>query len=134
MRYVPLLFIPFLLYNAFAFLIFVDSEADFRDAHMAMWGMPSGATFTLTVGTTIVLLALLLLAFEVVKAARIGSGSILDHLFATILMILFLLEFVLVPEAATGTFVILMAIAFIDLVVGFAVSLRTASRDVNLTT
>ena len=34
MRYVPLLVIPLLLYNAFAFLIFEDPAVDFRDAVM----------------------------------------------------------------------------------------------------
>ena len=68
---------------------------------------------------------------EVVKAARIGRGSIVDHVFATALFVAFLLEFVLVPQAATGTFLVLTAIALIDLVCGFAVSIRTASRDVS---
>ena len=31
MRYVPLLLFPFILYNAFAFLIFADSQTDFRE-------------------------------------------------------------------------------------------------------
>jgi hypothetical protein len=132
MRYVPLLAIPFLLYNAFAFFVFADYEIDFRDAAMFSLSMPSGATFTLTVGTSIVMLALALLAAEVVKAARVGSGSITDHVFATVVFVAFLLEFVLVRAAATGTFLVLTAIALIDLVCGFAVSIRTASRDVTV--
>lgn len=131
MRYVPLLVIPFLLYNAFAFFVFVDYAADFRDASVIGLHMTSGATFTLTVSACIILLALFLLAIEVVKAARIGRGSIIDHVLATVLFIAFLVEFLLVPQAATGTFVILMAIALVDLVCGFAVSIRTATRDVS---
>lgn len=132
MRYVPLLVVPFLLYNAFAFLIFGDYDADFREAYLLSVTMPSGATFTLTVATTIILLALVLLGVEVVKAARVGAGSIVDHALATILLIVFVVEFLLVRQAATGTFLVLTAIALVDLICGFAVSIRTASRDISL--
>ena len=134
MRYIPLLAIPFALYNAFAFLIFANSEVDFREAVMFTVPIVSGATFSLTVSATIILMALLLLGFEVVKAARIGAGSLVDHMLAIVLFIAFLLEFLLVWEAATNTFVILMAIALVDLICGFAVSLKTASRDVHFET
>ena len=134
MRYVPLLVVPFLLYNAFAFLIFENYAVDFREASMWSVTMPSGGTFTLTVAATIVLLAVLLLGIEVVKAARIGRGSIVDHVFATVLLLAFVVEFLLVPQAATDTFVILGVIALIDLLCGFAVSLRTATRDITLET
>jgi len=130
MRYLPLLLIPFLLYNAFAFLVFEDSAVDFREATMFSAPMVSGATFTLTVGATIILMALALLVVEVIKATRIGSASIVDHVLATALFVVMLIEFLLVPEAATSTFLVLMGIALVDLVCGFAVSLRAASRDV----
>ena len=134
MRYLPLLVVPFLLYNAFAFLIFADYATDFRDAFLWSVPLPSGATFTLTVSTTIVLLAVFLLGIEIVKAARIGAGSIVDHVFATVLLIAFVVEFLLVPQAATGTFLVLTVIALIDLICGFAVSIRSASRDITLET
>jgi hypothetical protein len=132
MRYVPLLLVPLVLYNVFAFFIFENVEADFREASLFSLSMVSGATFTLTVGTSIILLALVLLGAEVVKATRIGRGSIADHVLATALLIVMLLEFMLVPQAATGTFFVLLAIALVDLVCGFAVSIRTASRDISL--
>ena len=132
MRYVPLLVIPFLLYNAFAFLIFENPDADFRNAAMFSVGLVSGATFTLTVSAVLILMALLLLGVEVVKATRIGSASIVDHVLATVLFVVFLIEFLLVPEAATSTFLILMAIALVDLICGFAVSLKSATRDVSI--
>jgi len=132
MRYVPLLLFPFILYNAFAFLIFADYQADFREADLIGVTMPSGAPFVLTVSTSIILLALALLAVEVVKAARIGAGSIVDHVLATGLFVAALLEFLLVREAATGTFLVLTVIALLDLICGFAVSIRTAVRDISL--
>lgn len=132
MRYVPLLLFPFILYNAFAFLIFADYQVDFRDADLFSVTMPSGAPFVLTVATSIILLALALLSIEVVKAARIGAGSIVDHVLATALFVAALLEFLLIRQAATGTFLVLTVIALLDLICGFAVSIRTAIRDVSL--
>ncbi len=131
MRHVPLLVIPFLIYNAFAFLVFVDHEAGFQEARAVSFPLISGATFTLSLGAAIVLAALLFLAIEVVKAARIGRGSITDHVLATVLLVAFIVEFLIFPQAATETFVILMAIALVDLICGFAVSIRTATRDVS---
>jgi hypothetical protein len=134
MRYIPLLAIPFLLYNAFAFLIFAGHGGEFAAATMFRnVPMVSGATFSLSVGATIVLMALLLLAVEVVKATHIGANSVVDHVLATVLFVIFLVEFLLVPQAATDTFLVLMAIALVDLVCGFAVSLRSAARDVTFT-
>jgi hypothetical protein len=130
MRYIPLLLIPLLLYNAFAFFIFAEADVDFREAVMFNVPLVSGAVFSLTVGAVIILLALLLLGLEVIKATRISSGSVVDHILAIVLFVIFLLEFLLVPQAATSTFVVLMGIALVDLVCGFAVSLNTASRDV----
>lgn len=130
MRHLPLLVVPFLLYNVFAFLIFEDFEGEFREATLFTLPLVSGATFALTVSAAIILLALLLLGLEVVKATRVGSASIADHVMATVLFVLFLVEFLLVPQAATSTFFVLMAIALVDLVCGFAVSLRAATRDI----
>ena len=49
-----------------------------------------------------------------------------------LVFIAFLVEFLLVRGAATQTFFILMTIAFIDVVGGFAVSIRSAGRDVSI--
>jgi hypothetical protein len=132
MSYVPLLLVPFLLYNAFAFLIFENPQADFDRAAIFSVPMVSGATFTLTVGAIIIIMALALLVFEVLKATHVGSSTVADHVLATILFIAFLLEFLLVPAAATSTFLVLMTVALVDLICGFAVSLRSATRDVNI--
>ena len=132
MRNVPLLLVPFLLYNAFAFLIFTDYAAGFSGATIFTVPMASGTEFALTVSAAIIVMALVLLGFEVVKATRVGSNNVVDQVFATALFVVFLLEFLFVRQAATSTFLILMAIALVDLVCGFAVSLKAAHRDVTV--
>ena len=132
LQYVPLLAVPFLLYNAFAFLIFDDAQSRFAQEGIFSVGMVSGASFTLTVSAAIIIMALVLLVFEVLKATRVGTGVVADHVLATVLFVAFVLEFLLVRQAATSTFLILMAISLVDMVCGFAVSLRSATRDINV--
>jgi hypothetical protein len=132
MRYVPLLVVPLLLYDVFAFLIFANYEDDFREAVLLHLPIVSGASFALTVSAAIIILAILLFGVEVVKATRVGTASVIDHMLATLLFIAYLLEFLLLPQAATSTFLILTVVALVDLLCGFAVSLKSATRDITL--
>ena len=132
MTFVPFLIIPLILYNVFAFGLMGGDAASPWMAVLFKLDMMSGTTFELTLGATLTLVALLLLFFEVLKSTRIGTITIWDHMLSTFVFVAYLLEFVLVAEAATGLFFILTAIALIDLLAGFAVSLRTATRDVSV--
>jgi hypothetical protein len=130
MTFVPFLIIPLILYNVFAFGLMGGDATSPWSAVLFRFNMMSGTAFELTLGATLTLVALLLLFFEVLKSTRIGTITIWDHMLSTFVFVAYLLEFVLVAEAATGLFFILTAIALIDLLAGFAVSLRTATRDV----
>jgi len=94
--------------------------------------MLSGATWTLSFGDLLIVIALALLFVEILKATRPGSRALVDHMLSMVLFVVFLVEFLLVPGAATQVFFILMTISLIDVVAGFAVSIRTASRDVSI--
>ena len=132
MTFVPFLIIPLILYNVFAFGLMGGDAASPWMAVLFKLDMMSGTTFELTLGATLTLVALLLLFFEVLKSTRIGTITVWDHMLSTFVFVAYLLEFVLVAEAATSLFFILTAIALIDLLAGFAVSLRTATRDVSV--
>ena len=47
-------------------------------------------------------------------------------------LIAYLVEFLLVAQAATPTFFILMMITLVDVVAGYSVSIRNASRDLTI--
>jgi hypothetical protein len=130
MTFIPFLIVPLILYNVFAFGFMGGADADPWAAVLISFNMVSGAPFELRLGAMLILVALLLLFFEVLKSTRIGSITIWDHMLSTFVFVAYLLEFVLVPAAATDLFFVLTAIALIDLLAGFAVSLRTATRDV----
>jgi hypothetical protein len=77
-----------------------------------------------------VLLGIMLLYIEVLKATRISSKAIIDHVLSLILFVGMLVEFIVVQKAATMTFLILTALSFVDVIGGFTITIRTAQRDV----
>ena len=66
---------------------------------------------------------------EIVKATRTSAPTIVDHAMSLAVFIGYLVEFLTVAGAATSVFFILMAIALIDVVGGFTITIRGARRD-----
>ncbi|MFB2552938.1 hypothetical protein [Ensifer soli] len=129
---IPLLLVPFALYNlAMTGLLGAGGTAALDGEIMAL-SMLSGATWTMNLGDLLIVVALALLFVEILKATRTSSKTLMDHLLSMLLFIGFLVEFLLVPQAATQIFFILMLIAFIDVIAGFSISMRAAGRDVSI--
>jgi hypothetical protein len=124
----PLLLVPFAIYNIVAFLMpGLSWTAALSSVHMV-----SGAVWTMSAGDMLVALAVLMLFGEVMKATRIGIRTVVDHALSLILFLGMLVEFLLVKQAATATFFLLLVISFIDVLGGFAVTLRSAQRDLTV--
>lgn len=123
---VPLLIIPFAVYNIIAFLL---PGLDWAQplAHVEMM---SQAIWTLTLGDLVVAVAVFILFLEVVKSIQAARRSIVDHLLSLLLFLAMLAEFLLVKEAATATFFLLLVTAFVDVIGGFAFSLKAIRRKV----
>jgi len=121
----PLLLVPFAIYNIVVFLMpGVSWTGTVASIHMV-----SGADWTMTAGQVLVAFSILLLFGEMMKATRIGVRTVVDHGLSLVLFLGMLVEFLLVPQAATGNFFLLLVVSFVDLLGGFAVTLRTAQRD-----
>jgi hypothetical protein len=86
----------------------------------------------MSVGDILIALAILLLCGEVLKSTRIGIRTVVDHALSLILFLGMLVEFLLVKQAATATFFLLLVVSFIDVLSGFAVTLRSAQRDLTV--
>ena len=127
---IPLLIAPLLAYNAFAFGFLGDAIGDPWSAPIFTIEMISNARWTLTLGDVMIVSALVLLFVEILKATRSGVTSIVDHLLSTLLFIAYLIEFLLIRETATSVFFILMIISLIDVIAGYSITIRTATRDV----
>jgi hypothetical protein len=124
----PLLLIPFAIYNIIAFLMpGVSWTGTLTSVHMV-----SGGDWTMSAGDILVTLAILLLTGEVLKSTRIGIRTVVDHALSLVLFLVLLVEFLLVKQAATGTFFLLVVISFVDVLGGFAVTLRSAQRDLTV--
>jgi hypothetical protein len=117
---IPLLLIPFVLYNMIAFLTPGVSWAQ----EIARIPLLSEQQISLTVGDALVVLALLILFIEIFKTARLSRRGIVDHLLATLLFAVMLAEFLMIKEAATATFFLLVVTAFVDVLAGFAITRR----------
>jgi hypothetical protein len=111
---VPLLIVPFAIYNIFAFIIPGVS-----------WGTPfasvtlrSGAQWQIAPGDLLIAFSILILLVELVKLTRLGARSWVDHLLSLVLFAGMTAEFVMVQAVATPTFFLLLVIAFVDFVGG----------------
>ncbi len=128
---IPLLVIPFIIYNlGLAGVLGSGSANDPWAVELFSISMMSGGVFSMTLGIMLIVVALLLLFVEIIKSTRTSNASIFDHLLSTFVFVAFLVEFLLVRGAATSVFFTLMVITLIDVLAGFSVSLRAAGRDV----
>ena len=131
LAHIPLMIVPLAVYNLGLVGLFGDI-ADPWQAVVFSVGMLSGGTWAMSLADLLVLFTLLVLFVEILKATRTSNASVLDHLLSTLVFVAFLVEFLLVERASSSLFFILMTIALVDVLAGFAISLRGASRDVNL--
>ena len=122
----PLTLIPLILYDLFG--IWPGGNpwgSDFLQIPLV------GGTWWISWGDLMLILGLGMLFLETLKAARPANKAIANHLASTGVLILYIIEFLLLPIAATSTFFILLLIALFDVAAGFTISIRTASRDIS---
>ena len=122
----PLLVVPFAIYNMIAFI----TPGLSWTAQVATFRLVSGQDWTVTPEDILLAFSVLLLSVEVMKATRMGMRAIIDHILSMLLFIAMLVEFLLVRQAGTSTFFILMVISLVDVMAGFIVTARTAQRDI----
>src|ERR1044072_2761620 len=106
---VPLIAVVMVVYSALA----IDANFSAGSAFMD-WVLPSGAELFLTFGDIFVILGLVALFFEVIKSARLGPGTIVDHMLSTATFIVALIVFLLVQAFATPAFLMLTLMALVD--------------------
>jgi hypothetical protein len=130
---IPLLIVPFLLFNlGLAGLFGPGVDGDPWAMTILSVRMMSGGIFSMSLGNLMILIGLVFFFVEILKSTRTSSASILDHLLSTFVFVAFLVEFLMVRNAANPVFFTLMIISLIDVLAGFSVSIRAAGRDVNL--
>jgi hypothetical protein len=126
----PLLVISFAIYNIVAFIFALPP--DFWTSQAAAVPMASGQIWKLTWEDSLLAFSIFLLWVEIVKSTRLGSRAIMDHVLALLLFIAMLIEFLLVKSAATSTFFLLLIISLVDVLAGFIIGIRSATRQVEV--
>ena len=124
---IPLLIIPFAIYNMLAFLLGIDWSKQTGSIQMV-----SGAPWALSYGEIMIGASVIILFFELLKSTRLTTRTIIDHSLSTVLFIGMLIEFLLVQKCATGTFFLLLIISFVDVIGGFTIAIRSAQREVTV--
>ncbi|MFL6799084.1 MAG: hypothetical protein ACJ8F3_16925 [Xanthobacteraceae bacterium] len=123
----PLLLIPFALYNIIALLLNMPlSETVFTVPLAAERRLP------VTTADLLLILAMLLLYLEVLKAARLGAKSVMDHVLAFILFGAMAAELAVVPQVATATLLLLTVLAFLDFLIGISLAGRGKRQEIVL--
>jgi hypothetical protein len=121
---VPLLILSFAIYNIIAIL----TPGLALDKELWHFRLASEGEFGITGGDIIVAGSILILLMEMAKAAR-GRGLV-EHFLALLHFAGMVAEFLLVRQAASTTFAMLLVISFADVMGGIAVSRRAARRAV----
>ncbi|MCX7298731.1 MAG: hypothetical protein WCG00_03390 [Hyphomicrobiales bacterium] len=124
----PLLLVPFAIYNIIAFLMpGLSWTGALTTVHMM-----SGGEWSMSIGDVLIAFSIVVLFGEMMKATRIGIRTVVDHGLSLVLFLVMLVEFILVKQAATATFFLLLIIGIVDVMGGFAITLRSAQRDLTV--
>jgi hypothetical protein len=126
----PLLLVPFVIYNIVVFIFRLPDDIWTTSATTVH--MMSGQDWILTWEDILLAFSILLLWVEIVKSTRIGMRSVMDHLLAMALFVGMLVEFLLVRQAGTSTFFLLMTIALVDVLAGFIIGMRSGRRQIEI--
>lgn len=98
--------------------------------HLRLPNSVNGEEWHFTTGDLLLLMGFILMSVEIVKAAYVRGGALADQALATVLLIIFLVEFLLVPQAHTGLFFLFTLMSVFDVIVGAIIGIRTARRDI----
>lgn len=128
---IPWIGVAMILYDiaVFAFASAgVEGARSFMQGEIVTIPLMSGARWSLGVGEAIILLALIFLFIELMKATWRRGISISDQALSTLVLIICVVQFLMIEKAATSVFLVITVAAFIDVIAGFVVALRPPRR------
>ncbi|HXF53173.1 MAG TPA: hypothetical protein VNK52_03525 [Hyphomicrobiaceae bacterium] len=126
----PLLVIVFILYN----LLVVFGGAD-ANTFLAKEVVPiplMTTTLMLSWADLLILLTMVLLFVELMKATYTSTSSLLNHGLSTLVFVVCLIELLMVPQAATPVFFLVTVATLIEVVASYTIGIRVARRDLSL--
>ncbi len=131
LRAIPLIAVAFILYNVIA-LTGIDLNKAIFSLPMPSGRLPDNPVkWVFTWGDLLIIITLLMLFIELLKSTYTSTSSLVDHALSMLVMIVALIEFLLVPKAATSVFFIILFATVIDVIAGYTIGIRVAKRDVS---
>jgi len=132
-RSIPLIVFAFIMY--FAVVLFGGGATPTETLDSRVFSLPSirggdSATWVFNWGDLLILVTLMLLFVEILKATYTSTASLLDHGLSMLVFIACLIAFLLLDEAYTSVFFTIMIITLIDVIAGYTIGIRVARRDI----
>lgn len=131
LRAVPLIAVPLVLYNVVVLLGGSSPAGDVLSAQLfALPVMNAPGTYMVfTRGDALMLVTLAFLFVEIIKATYTSTAALLDHGLSMLVFIVCLIEFLIVPKAATSVFLFITIATLVDVIAGYTIGIRVARRD-----
>jgi hypothetical protein len=130
-RALPLLVFAFVLYNAIVLLAGEDALDALRREIFEL-RLLSGGLWKFTWGDLVLLVTLVLLFVEIVKSTTTTTSTLIDHALSMVVFMAVGAEFLIVPQAATSVFFLILVATLIDVIGGYTIGIRVARRDLNI--
>ena len=127
-RALPLLVVAFVLYNAIVLLVGEDALG----REIFELRLLSGGLWKFTWGDLVLLVTLVLLFVEIVKSTTTTTSTLIDHGLSMVVFMAVGAEFLIVPQAATSVFFLILVATLIDVIGGYTIGIRVARRDLNI--
>ena len=126
---IPLTILPWIVFNIVAFAF----GYDVWDRQVFSLTMISGQPWAFFIRDLMVIFGLACLFFEVLRSTSSNARVITNHILSTVVLILFLIEFIVVGRAAHSVFFILMILSLFDVMSGFTITIKTSQRTMSYT-
>jgi hypothetical protein len=91
--------------------------------------LASGASLAITLEYLLLILGMVTLYIEILKATRSCDLTIVDHTLSTLIFIGFFTQLLLVPSGGTFSFLLLTLMALFDVVAGFTISIANTRNS-----
>ncbi|MEL7029070.1 MAG: hypothetical protein AAGL49_07620 [Pseudomonadota bacterium] len=121
----PLLALPMLVYA----IVAIVRDASVFEQNLYTVNMMSGDLWAISIGDMFVIVSLMLLFIEILRATQTHASSIINHALSMVVFIAAILLFVMMPGFGSSTFFIFTMMTLLDVMAGFIVTIVSARRD-----
>lgn len=133
MRFFPTLLIVVIIYSLIALGVGVTHHDTYKTlSSVTTIPLFSGDKWLLSVGDMLVILGLVLLFIEIVKATRTTRRALINHGLSMIVFVVALIEFITLRGFGTSTFFFILLMCFFDVVAGYTISVVAAEHDLGV--